>query len=170
MCYGSVGSKRTNFMRKLDLPPKFVSALSTSHSVLLQPQKHYALEVPQSVPFSESTLSPSCPQTFNNSTVTVALHPQMSQFAQPQLAVAAPSQHLQPTVAVPIAAFHSTPLPQNTTFAVSTSSGLQNTGNHGTVSLPQGKPSTNSCSATKLTRFSSLNLKLKFCLRIQGLN
>jgi hypothetical protein len=140
MCYGSVGSlgsrsKRASFLRKLDLPPKFVSALSTKHSVLLQPQKPHVVAVPTSLPYTDPPTS-LCVQPLNT-TVAVALHPQMSQFVQPHLTVGGdPSRHPQSaTVTVPIATFHTTQISQSQTFAISTTPGLHNTG---TLSIPQG--------------------------------
>lgn len=90
-------------MRKLDLPPKFASALSSPHSVMLSSQ-----ELQNSTISDPITVSSICTQP---TTVTVAIHPQMPHFIQP------PLQQPQ-TLAVPIATFHSNHLGQNQTFAI----------------------------------------------------
>ena len=99
--FGSIASKRSLYMRKLDLPPKFASTLNSTHKgssslVHQQQQQQQSQPIqysPSTVPVSTDGVSTGLVQTSNvmslcsqplNSTVAVALHPQVPAYVQQQ--------------------------------------------------------------------------------------
>ncbi len=119
-------SKRSSFVRKLDLPPKFTSAMSGS---LSEPEP---LPAPPSIPpindYSGPVPDPSnLPPQFqqpllgnlNSSISPVPIQSQSLQFPGHETQAAVSSQTQPPAVSLPIASFHLNPLPTISTFALS---------------------------------------------------
>lgn len=144
LSYGSIASKRNCFLRKLDLPPKFTAALNSTHSsAMTPPQPVQYAPASVSVPDPSSSSVSMCSQPLNT-TVTVALHPQVPQFV--------PSQQLTPAVqhtpnvatataaaiSIPLANFEVNNLSHNTNFALATSNGVHSHITPGQFAIQQG--------------------------------
>ncbi|CAG7825948.1 unnamed protein product [Allacma fusca] len=129
--FGSVATKRNFSMRKLDFPPKFTAALNSSHtSALSQPQPIQYPPVSVTVPDPISTSVSMCSQPMNT-TVTVALHPQVPQFVQPQQMNPSVQQQTQniasaAAMSIPLGNFDVNNLPHNTNFALATPNSIHN--------------------------------------------
>lgn len=168
LSYGSIGSKKNSSMRKLELPPKFASALTAahSHSVLIHPQTQPSpqLELPQAMAMSdESPLSSTngmnivCSKALS-APVAVALRPQVSQLVHSSHQVTLNSPTIPrpigtpAAVALPVATYSS--IPQNPTFAIASTGQIQ------TTVPPPGTPNSTQGMLYFLNAYSELKWKI----------
>ncbi|CAL8079462.1 unnamed protein product [Orchesella dallaii] len=131
LSYGSLGSKRSSSVRKLELPPKFATALNSAHPILVHSQSQSPpMHLPQTISIAESIMSSSngmdiiCSKP-STTTVAMALHPQVTQLIHQPHQATLTTNHVprsitsSATIALPVATY--TSLPQNPTIAISTS-------------------------------------------------